>query len=308
MKPRRRPAWHRIDGIVLLDKPQGLSSNQALQKVRNLFRAEKAGHAGALDPLATGLLPVCLGEATKIAGRLLSGSKAYHTRVRLGVETDTDDAEGEVLRRHALVQPPSRALIEALVPRFLGRIRQVPPRYSALKRDGEPLYRMARRGEVFEVPAREVEVHRIDVLDAGQDWFDLEIECGSGTYIRSLARDFGEALGCGGHVEQLRRLWVDPFRNPVLHTLGQLEALAGQGDAALAAVLLPIAAGLPDWRRVVLDVGQAVDLRHGRAVALARELPGEVLALAADGVALGLAEIDDNGLLHARRMFLPMPA
>lgn len=299
----RRPPARDIHGILLLDKPLGLSSNQALQKVRNLYNATKAGHTGALDPLATGLLPICLGDATKIAGLLLSEAKAYRTRVQLGADTETDDAEGQIVRQRP-VPALAREVVEAVLPQFCGRIRQVPPRYSALKREGEPLYLRARRGEVFDVPAREVEVMRIDLLDFGSDWLELDIECGSGTYIRSLARDIGDALGCGGHVAALRRLWVDPFRQPQMHTLDALDGISARGEGALDALLLPVQAGLAHWRRLVLDAAQEKILRHGQRPRVG-EAAGAVLAMAQDGTAIGLAEVLGDGTLAARRLFRP---
>ncbi len=299
----RRPPARDIHGILLLDKPLGLSSNQALQKVRNLYNATKAGHTGALDPLATGLLPICLGDATKIAGLLLSEAKAYRTRVQLGADTETDDAEGQIVRQRP-VPALAREVVEAVLPQFCGRIRQVPPRYSALKREGEPLYLRARRGEVFDVPAREVEVMRIDLLDFGPDWLELDIECGSGTYIRSLARDIGDALGCGGHVAALRRLWVDPFRQPQMHTLDALDGISARGEGALDALLLPVQAGLAHWRRLVLDAVQEKILRHGQRPRVG-EAAGAVLAMAQDGTAIGLAEVLGDGTLAARRLFRP---
>jgi len=219
--------FRRLDGILLLDKPQGLSSNQALQRVRHLFRADKGGHTGSLDPLATGLLPVCFGEATKIAGGLLGARKAYETVARLGVVTDTDDAEGQPLRERP-VPAINIDTIDAALAQLAGRIQQRPPVYSALKRGGEPLYAKARRGEVIEVEAREVEVHAFellnaaDLLDGDEPLLRLHVECGSGTYVRSLVRDLGELLGCGAHVAELRRLWVDPFREPRMWTLEAL--------------------------------------------------------------------------------------
>ena len=265
---RPRTVFRRLDGILLLDKPQGLSSNQALQRVRHLFRAEKGGHTGSLDPLATGLLPVCFGEATKIAGGLLGARKAYDTVARLGIVTDTDDAEGQALRERpvpALRIPQIDDALRALT----GRIRQRPPIYSALKRGGEPLYAKARRGEVVEVDEREVDVHEF-ALQSAADLLDdlhgvppqlrLHVECGSGTYVRSLVRDLGEALGCGAHVAELRRLWVDPFRDPRMWTLAELEALAARGERSLLACLLPIERGMASWPPVDLDAAQARDI------------------------------------------------
>ena len=220
-----RTHFRRLDGLLLLDKPQGMSSNAALQAARRLFRAEKGGHTGSLDPLATGLLPLCFGEATKIAGLLLGSRKAYDTVAVLGTTTDTDDADGTPLRERP-VPPLDMATVQAALAPLLGRIRQRAPIYSALKQGGEPLYAKARRGEAIEAPEREVEVHAIDLLDIAPGRITLRVECGSGTYVRSLVRDLGETLGCGAHVGVLRRLWVEPFREPRMFTLEALQALA----------------------------------------------------------------------------------
>jgi tRNA pseudouridine55 synthase len=310
--PRRRkhPAFRELDGILLLDKPGGMSSNAALQLARRLYRAEKGGHTGALDPLATGLLPLCFGETTKIAGLLLSERKSYETLARFGIETDTADADGIAIERRP-VPPLTRAAVEAALVPFIGRIQQVPPIYSALKLDGEPLYVRARRGEIVEVPAREVVVDRIELLELGVDFARLQVDCGSGTYIRSLVRDLGAVLGCGAHVEALRRLWVDPFRAPCMHTL---EALQGMDPVARDAVLLPIEAGLTGFPRVALDADQSKRLGQGQAVSLE---PGtadrdEAVAYGPDGRALGLvdrigAEVRPRRLFHAARAAAAMP-
>lgn len=216
MKPRI--AYRPLHGILLLDKPAGLSSNNALQAARRLLRAEKGGHTGSLDPLATGLLPLCFGEATKIAGLLLGSAKAYDAEIVLGVTTDTDDADGEPLRERA-VPDVSEADLQVALAAFIGRIQQQAPIYSALKQGGEPLYAKARRGEVIDAPVREVEVQAIEVLGYSAPRLTLRVTCGSGTYIRSLARDLGEVLGCGAHIASLRRLWVEPFRAPQMITL-----------------------------------------------------------------------------------------
>jgi tRNA pseudouridine55 synthase len=292
-----------LDGILLLDKPAGMSSNQALQRVRHLFRAEKGGHTGALDPLATGLLPVCFGEATKIAGYLLGNDKAYEVEAKLGATTDTDDADGTILRERD-VPVLDRARVEAELAKFIGRIRQRPPIYSALKQGGEPLYAKARRGEAIDVPEREVEVRSIDLLELGADSLRLHVECGSGTYIRSIVRDLGEALGCGAHVTALRRAWVAPFLAPHMHSLESLQALAGEGEAKLEAQLLPVAAGFADWPRIELDATQARQLGQGQAVSIAPGTAlGPVFATGPQGVPLGIAEVHPGDVLRARRLF-----
>ncbi len=305
-KPRTR--FRKLDGILLLDKPRGLSSNQALQRVRHLFRAEKGGHTGSLDPLATGLLPICFGEATKIAGGLLGARKAYDTVARLGVVTDTDDAEGQPLRERP-VPMLDIATLDAALRDLTGRIQQRPPIYSALKRGGEPLYAKARRGETVEIDTREVDVHAFelqsaaDLLDAGQPLLRLHVECGSGTYVRSLVRDLGEALGCGAHVAELRRLWVDPFREPRMWTLEALQALAARSEASLEACLLPVEAGMASWPEVQVDSAQARRLALGQTVAGDFRPAGEVALYGERGRALGLGHIDPQGRLRPQRLF-----
>ncbi|TNJ34399.1 tRNA pseudouridine(55) synthase TruB [Arenimonas terrae] len=299
-----RTTFRPLDGILLLDKPAGLSSNQALQRVRHLYRAEKGGHTGALDPLATGLLPLCFGEATKIAGLLLGGRKAYEAQIRFGATTDTDDADGTVLRERP-VPPLDRARIEAALRPFLGRIRQRPPIYSALKQGGEPLYAKARRGETIEVAEREVEIQDITVLALDGPLLRLAVTCGSGTYIRSLARDLGEALGCGGHITALRRTWVEPFLSPDMMTPDQLQALADAGgEAALDARLLPVEAGLAHFPALALDPDQARRLGQGQVLAIDGAAPVETLNLTdLNGRSLGLGELREDGSLRPRRLF-----
>jgi tRNA pseudouridine55 synthase len=292
-----------LHGIVLLDKPLGLSSNQALQAVRRLLRASKGGHTGALDPLATGLLPLCFGEATKLAGNLLGARKAYLAECRLGVTTDTADSEGEVIRQRPLPALDD-AVIEAALARLRGRILQVPPMYSALKRDGERLYVKARRGETVEVPPREVDVHRLELLARTSDSLRLLVECGSGTYVRSLAADLGEDLGCGAHLTALRRIWVEPFREPRMVTLEQLQQAAEQGDTSLLAYLLPVAAGLSDLPSVQLDDVQSLAISRGQRIPLPASFPaGRCTAFASDGALLALLEVDGQHCARILRGF-----
>ncbi|MEW9572485.1 tRNA pseudouridine(55) synthase TruB [Rhodanobacter sp. Si-c] len=301
-----RIAWRDLHGIVLLDKPEGLSSNQALQEVRRLFRAAKGGHTGALDPMATGLLPLCFGEATKLAGNLLGARKAYLAECRLGIATTTADREGEPLRQRS-VPALDGATVEAALAPLRGRIVQVPPAYSALKQGGEPLYLKARRGEAVEAPPREVEIHRLELLSRTADTLVFEVECGSGTYVRSLAVDLGEALGCGAHLSALRRLWVEPFREPHMVTLAQLEQAAGQGDEALLAWLLPVAAGLGDWPKLPLDEVQSQAIARGQPIVVAG-VSGPHAAFASDGALLALLELDADGRSRILRGFnLPPP-
>lgn len=297
---RPRVAWRGVHGILLLDKPQGLSSNAALQKVRWLLRAQKGGHTGSLDPLATGLLPLCFGEATKIAGLLLGSRKAYETEALLGATTTTDDAEGEIVQRRQVPPLDDAAIRAALVP-LTGRITQVPPIYSALKQDGVPLYARARAGEDVEAKPREVEVQRFELLEREGDRLRLRVECGSGTYVRSLVRDLGERLGCGAHVTALRRLWVEPFLEPRMHTLDELKALAEADPAALDALLLPLEHGLAGYPQAPLDAEQAMRLRQGQTIAWTGPA-GACVAVDAEGRAIALAQADD-GRLRALRGF-----
>ncbi len=286
-----------MNGIVLLDKPLGLSSNSALQKVKRALGASKAGHAGTLDPLATGMLPILLGEATKVAGCLLHKDKAYRVSCRLGQVTDTYDAEGEVVEERP-VPALDLATVEHHLARFTGSIRQRAPVYSAIKQQGQPLYKRVRRGEAVVAPEREVNIHGIAVLSLAGDRLDLEVVCGSGTYIRSLAHDLGQTLGCGAHVASLRRLWVEPFRDSPMATLDQVLA----GEAAL----LPAATAVSDWPRVVLDADAIAWMRQGR------RLPGDahtaagsrLAALDATGRLVGLIVVTEQGELQPQRLLL----
>lgn len=298
-----RITFRRLDGILLLDKPTGMSSNAALQVARRLFRAEKGGHTGSLDPLATGLLPLCFGEATKIAGLLLGAAKAYDADIVLGQTTDTDDADGSVLLERA-VPAISRDQLEVALAPLKGRIRQRAPIFSALKQGGEPLYLKARRGETIDAPERDVEVHAIEILNQQPTRLSLRVTCGSGTYIRSLARDLGEALGCGAHIAGLRRLWVDPFRDAPMVSLDTLRALAEQGDEpAMEALLLPLAAGLADYPRVDLDAEQAPRFCVGQRLRDPAWPPGTVAVYGPEDRIQGLGEVDPTGRLSPQRRF-----
>jgi tRNA pseudouridine55 synthase len=297
-----RSQFRDLHGIVLLDKPLGLSSNQALQSVRRLLRAAKGGHTGALDPLATGLLPLCFGEATKLAGSLLGSRKAYVAECRLGIVTDTADREGEVIRERP-VPLLNDAMIEAALAPLRGRIMQVPPMYSALKQDGERLYAKARRGETVAVPPREVDVYRLDLLWHDADTLRLRVECSSGTYVRTLAQDLGESLGCGAHLIALRRTWVEPFRDPQMVTLDELQRAAEQGDDALLHCLLPVSAGLSDLPAVQLDESQSMAISRGQKITLDPPAEGRCAAFASDGALLALLQVDAEGSARILRGF-----
>ncbi len=300
---RPRISFRRLDGIVLLDKPAGMSSNTALQVARRLFRAEKGGHTGSLDPLATGLLPLCFGEATKIAGLLLGSAKAYDAQIALGRTTDTDDADGVVLRERP-VPVIAREQLDAALATLTGHIRQRAPIYSALKQGGEPLYVKARRGEAIEAPEREVHVQAIEVLALEGEQLSLRVTCGSGTYIRSIARDLGELLGCGAHITGLRRLWVEPFLSPKMIGLDALREVAESGDeAALQHWLLPIQEGLVHFGRIELDAGQATRFNLGQRLRNPVWPAGLVAVFGVDGAPLGLGKVESDGRLAPQRRF-----
>lgn len=291
------PAGSVGSGIVLLDKPGGMSSNRALQQVKRALAADKAGHAGTLDPLATGMLPILLGEATKVAGLLLGQDKAYQVSGRLGQTTDTYDADGQVLCERP-VPALDRATIEQALAGFRGLIRQQPPAYSAIKIGGQPLYKRARRGEAIAAPQRQVRIGQLTLLDHDPEQLTLHVECGSGTYIRSLVHDLGQVLGCGAHVTRLRRLWVHPFRGQVMPTLEQVLA----GDCPL---LDPVVATTA-WPQLRLDPAQLATLRQGRRLPAPVPLQpgGQAAALDADGRLAGLLAVTAAGELQPQRMLV----
>lgn len=298
--PRTRRG-RELDAIVLLDKPQGLSSNQALQRVRRLFDARKAGHTGSLDPLATGMLPVCFGQATKICGLLLSSAKTYEVTAQLGVATDTGDADGTVTG-HASVPAfwPER-LDEALA-RFRGPVQQIPPMYSALKHEGQRLYTLARAGTAVERAPRDVVIHSLAVVAADATTLSLRVHCSKGTYIRTLMEDIAGELGTFAHVTVLRRLWVEPFEGLLMHSLEALEALDMAGREAL---LLPTDRGLLRLPEVWLQAAAAQRLIEGVGVPCpAGSGAGDVLRVYAQpGGFVGLARRDASGQLRPERMF-----
>lgn len=265
MAPRRVVERRHVNGVMLLDKPQGLSSNQALQVVKHLFRARKAGHTGSLDPLATGLLPICLGEATKISAYLLEADKHYLATARLGERTDTADSQGVVIARHEVPALDEEVLEKAIMP-LRGEIEQIPPMYSALKHQGRRLYDLARAGIEVERKPRPVRIEQFRLLQRSNDFLDFDICCSSGTYVRTLIDDLGQALGCGAHVTMLRRIGVSPFDAPKMYTLEQLHAIAELGDEALDATLLAVETALMRWPAVRLGTDTAHYFRQGQAV------------------------------------------
>lgn len=296
MNKPRRPPRRRVDGVLLFDKPGGMSSNAALQKARWLFNAEKAGHTGTLDPLATGLLPLCFGEATKFASSLLDADKAYLATVKLGIMTDTADAEGKVLAMHPVTA--TEADVRAVLPRFLGEIEQVPPMYSALKRDGTPLYELARQGIEVERAPRRVRVHSLELSSWRGDSFELAVECSKGTYIRTLAADIGNVLGCGAHLTALRRTRVAALDVLQAVTLEAIEALPIEQRDSLLQPTDALLAGLP---AVQLNAQEAMRMLRGQPVRWTGTPSSQNRLFGPQGF-IGLGESSEDGWLIPRRL------
>ena len=296
-----------VHGWVVLDKPVGMTSTHAVAVVKRLFAAKRAGHAGTLDPLASGCLPIALGEATKTVPFVMDGRKVYLFTVRWGEERDTDDAEGRVVETST--ERPSADTIRALLPQFTGTIEQVPPRYSAVKVEGERAYDLARDGETVELASRAVNIHRLDLASVPDpDHTLFEAECGKGTYVRALARDMGRALGCRGHVSALRRTAVGPFTEKSMISLEQLEALchrAAIGGGNLADALLPVETALDDIPALAVSRADAAKLQRGQAVLLrGRDAPifRGTVHVTASGQLIALAEVD-RGEIVPKRVF-----
>ena len=291
-----KKTWKQVDGVLLLDKPLGLTSNDALQKARRLFSAAKGGHTGTLDPLATGLLPLCFGEATKFSADLLDADKTYEAVLKLGVTTDSGDAEGAVTGTVAVDVAESAIL--SVLPRFIGNIQQIPPMHSALKRNGRPLYELARQGIEVERAPRAVTIHAIDCLVFAGDMLTLRVACSKGTYIRVLAADIGQALGCGAHLAALRRTAVGDLDLAGAVTLAELEAL---DEAGRAGRLQPVNALLQSLPIMTVEGEVAERFRHGNPVDLHPGLAGKIRVYA-DGRLIGVGEPGSDGRLWPKRL------
>lgn len=306
-RPAARVPWREVTGVVLVDKPLELSSNAALQQVRRLYRARKAGHAGTLDPLATGLLVVCFGEATKFSGYLLESHKHYEGALRLGARTATGDVEGEVVETAPL--PPVMGDLAPIEHAFTGTIRQRPPAFSALKQDGQPLYRLARKGIEVEVPEREVVIQRLTLSWRAPDLIAFDVECGSGTYIRSLGEDIARALGTAGHLASLRRTGSGPFR---IEQAATPMALAELGEVGLPARLLSPAVLPYRLPTLTLPDEAARDTVHGRRSAVNPRTPaGRYRLMDPQTRFLGVGDVEPGGVVTPVRLmsapFLPPP-
>ncbi|OQX05611.1 MAG: tRNA pseudouridine(55) synthase TruB [Thiothrix lacustris] len=295
---RRR--FRPLDGILLLDKGLGASSNKVLQDARFLFLAEKAGHTGSLDPLASGMLPVCFGEATKVSAFLLDSDKRYITTATLGYVSTTGDAEGEKINPRP-IPAFSDADVEAVLAQFRGKISQIPPMYSALKKDGQPLYKLARQGIEVERAARDLTIHSLTVLARTENTLTLDVVCSKGTYIRTLVEDIGEQLGCGAYVSMLRRESVEPFGAFRMYTLDELRALAEQGLEALDAVLLPLDTALPHLPSITVEEAVIIRLRQGQKVRTDHDDAELIRIYSEFGEFIGLCE-SLRGVLIPRRL------
>jgi len=309
-KKKGRP----VSGWIILDKPVGMGSTEAVSKIKWLFQAEKAGHAGTLDPLASGMLPIALGEATKTVPYVMDGAKVYQFTVAWGEERSTDDLEGPVTKTSD--KCPTEAEIRALLPKYTGVIMQTPPQFSAIKIAGERAYDLAREGETVEIPAREIEIGRLDILETTPEGHTVfEIECGKGTYVRSLARDMGRDLGCYGHIAALRRVEVDPFTEEDFVTLPDLEAAAPSAEdrnagaaldfGALDDYLLDTGAALDCLPQVALSDDAATKVRLGNPVIIrGRDAPveAEEACVTARGKLVAIGAIE-AGMFKPRRVF-----
>lgn len=292
-----------VDGVLLLDKPAGLTSNQALQRIKRLLNAKKAGHTGSLDPAATGMLPLCFGEATKVCAYLLDADKTYRVTAKLGTATDTADATGEVIAT-AAVPALSSAEWNEVLQRFRGESMQVPPMYSALKQDGKRLYELARRGEQVAREARPVRIDEIELLEAAGSRLVFRVRCSKGTYVRSLVEDIAKAAGTVGHTARLHREQVGEFRSEDMLDLRGAEAVAAEGSEALRARLMPPDAALGRFAEVRVGEAEAERFRTGQAVRVATTGgDGLVRVYGAGGAFLGVGELGNDGEVAPRRVF-----
>ena len=300
-KPRKR--GRDIHGVFLLDKPQGMSSNDIMQKVKRIFQANKAGHTGALDPLATGMLPICLGEATKFSQFLLDADKRYLVTAKLGERTDTSDAEGQIVETHE-VKVKTPEILTALE-QFRGDILQVPTMFSALKHNGKPLYEYARQGITVEREARPITIFELNFIEYNAPYLTLEVHCSKGTYIRTLVDDLGEALGCGAHVTMLRRTAVADYPTEKMLDWNALQALAEPQDLSLLdALLLPIDTAVAKLPTLTLNESQTQGIGFGQRIKFdnLNRLQGQVRLFSHENRFLGVAMIDENNVIRPQRL------
>ncbi len=298
----RKPQGFRdVDGILLLDKPAGISSNRALQNTRFLFKANKAGHTGSLDPLASGVLPICFGEATKFSNFLLDASKSYRALCQLGKTTSTGDAEGDITS-DSPVQVDAGD-VQRVLTKFTGRVDQVPPMYSAVKHKGQRLYKLARKGKVVDRSPRQVEIYSLEMIEFSDDRLEIDVHCSKGTYIRTLAEDIGKALGCGAFLARLERTGVHPFWEKDCYSLDQLRAISERGLDSLDRCLLPVNSALVDLPEFILDTLAVSYLKRGQAVQIDRApLSGLLNLVSENGLFIGIGEVDSDGKISPKRL------
>jgi len=299
---RFRNRGRKVNGIFLLNKPTGISSNQALQKVKKLFNAAKAGHTGSLDPLASGMLPICLGEATKFSQFLLNSDKRYQVQGLLGVKTETSDAEGDVIATSEVNVNRSEFL--SIMENYRGDIEQLPSMYSAIKVDGQPLYKLAREGKTVERPTRIVTIYELELTGFDSPYVEMDVFCSKGTYIRNLVEDIGDELECGAHVTRLHRSQVGPYRADSMVTLEQAEDLVQQsGLEALDKLLLPVYSSVSHWPEVLLNTSLAFYIQQGQPIQVT-DAPdkGGVRLMAENGEFLGIGEINEDGMVAPKRL------
>ncbi|MEX1201010.1 MAG: tRNA pseudouridine(55) synthase TruB [Methylophaga sp.] len=302
---RRKKSGRDLTGILIVDKPSGVSSNRVLQIVKRLYQANKAGHTGTLDPLASGVLPICLGEATKLSTHLLDADKIYQVTCRLGIATNSGDSDGEVIAEQSMPAFTGESL-SLLLTDFTGQQTQIPPMFSALKHQGQPLYKLARQGIEIERKARQITIYDLQLLAVTSNSFTLEVACSKGTYIRTLVQDIAAAMGSCGHVSMLRRIAAAGYDLSQAVPLSSLETLAEQADISLLDKhLLPAVDALPDWPLVALDSQQTRQLYFGQPVSYSPlESSADIRLLDDAGEFIGLAQIDDNGVITAKRLFV----
>ena len=307
MGRRGRSKGRKINGIFLLNKPIGISSNQALQRVKRLFNAAKAGHTGSLDPLATGMLPICLGEATKFSQFLLDSDKRYQVQGLLGIKTETADAEGAAIATSEVTTSKEEYL--AAMENYRGDIEQIPSMYSAIKVDGQPLYKLAREGITIERKSRPVTIHEIELINFDSPYAEMDIRCSKGTYIRNLVEDIGDDLKCGAHVKKLHRSQVGPYQSKAMVTFEQAEALVEEsGLEALDKTLLPVYSSVSHWPEIILNSSLAFYIQQGQPIQIA-DVPkeGGVRLMTEDHNFLGIGEINEDGMLAPKRLISQQP-
>jgi len=301
---RRNKKGRNITGIVIIDKPTGRSSNHVLQQVKRLFDAKKAGHTGALDPLATGVLPICLGEATKVSSYLLDADKAYHVTCKLGEVTDSGDSDGEVLSTSEIPEFNEQTILD-LLPKFTGEQDQVPPMFSALKYKGQPLYKLARQGIEVERKSRRITIYDIQLLSITKESFTLAVRCSKGTYIRTLVEDISHALGSGGHVVMLHRTDAAGYTQQQAISIEQLEQIAENGLDALDAELLPTEDALPEWPEIMASNEMVIALRQGQTIKVEQAYTSaNVRLFDMEKTFLGLGEMSEQGVVAPKRVFV----